>query len=191
MLTVRSGVLVGPRVRIRGLSRISVSGSRLRIGLGFYGFADSRMNTLVRVRGRLEAAGGVSIGIGNRWDIGPDAVVRLGEAVHFSPQSLVIATEGITIGAGSEISWNSQLMDSDFHDIGYGAEPQPQSAPIVLGERVLVGSGASILRGTTIADGCVVAAGSVVRGVFDKPACVIAGVPARVVRENVTWDENR
>jgi acetyltransferase-like isoleucine patch superfamily enzyme len=45
-----------------------------------------------------------------------------------------------------------------------------------------------VLKGVTIGDGAVVAAGSVV--VHDVPArALVAGNPARVVRQDVTWQE--
>ena len=51
---------------------------------------------------------------------------------------------------------------------------------------MLIGFGAVILKGVTIGDGAVIAAGAVVTQ--DVPSrCLAAGVPARVVREDITW----
>lgn len=53
---------------------------------------------------------------------------------------------------------------------------------IVVGQDVWIGTGAIILPGVTIHDGAVVAAGAVVTR--DVPAdCVVAGVPAKVIKE--------
>jgi acetyltransferase-like isoleucine patch superfamily enzyme len=57
----------------------------------------------------------------------------------------------------------------------------PVNAPVSIGVGSWVGTGAIILPGTTIGRNVVVAAGSVVRGcVPDR--CVVAGVPARIVK---------
>jgi acetyltransferase-like isoleucine patch superfamily enzyme len=59
-------------------------------------------------------------------------------------------------------------------------------APVVIGDRVWVGTRAVILKGVTIGDGAVVAAGAVVNK--DVPAhSVVAGGPARVVGSVDSW----
>jgi acetyltransferase-like isoleucine patch superfamily enzyme len=59
----------------------------------------------------------------------------------------------------------------------------PVNRPVSVGAGSWLGAGAIILPGTTIGRNVVVAAGSVVRGeVPDR--CVVAGIPAKVVREH-------
>ena len=45
---------------------------------------------------------------------------------------------------------------------------------------------ATILKGVTIGDGAIVAAGAVVTKDV-PPKCIVAGVPARIIRENIDW----
>lgn len=59
-------------------------------------------------------------------------------------------------------------------------------APISIGNHVWIGTNAIILKGVDIGDGAVVAAGAVVtRSV--PPRCIVAGNPAKIVKENVEW----
>ncbi len=56
-----------------------------------------------------------------------------------------------------------------------------------IGNHVWIGMNVLILKGVTINDGAIIAAGSVVTR--DVPAnCLAAGVPAYVIKENVTWE---
>ena len=58
----------------------------------------------------------------------------------------------------------------------------PAPAPISVGDGVWIGARVTLLPGTQIGEGCVIAAGAVVRGVCE-PGGLYAGVPARRVRE--------
>lgn len=101
--------------------------------------------------------------------------------------SLLQCASRITIGDDCAIASDALIQDTDFHPMldSEGREKQ-SSIPICIGNKVWVGAKAIILKGVTIGDGAVVAAGAVVTK--DVPAhCIVAGNPARVVRENVTW----
>lgn len=55
-----------------------------------------------------------------------------------------------------------------------------------IGNKVWIATNALVLPGVNVGDGAIVAAGAVVTK--DVPAkCMVAGVPARVVKENVEW----
>ena len=58
--------------------------------------------------------------------------------------------------------------------------------PVHIGDHVWIGARAVVLKGVTIGDGAIVAAGAVV---VDNvpPRALAAGVPARVVREEIEW----
>lgn len=61
-----------------------------------------------------------------------------------------------------------------------------RSEPVIIGDQVWIGTGATILAGTTIGDQAAVAAGSVVTS--DVPGgTVVGGNPAHVISEDVSW----
>ena len=91
----------------------------------------------------------------------------------------------ITVGYGVAISENVTIWDSDVHSID--GKEQLMTQPITIGNKVWIGTNVTILKGVTIGDGAIIAAGSVVSK--DVPAnCLAAGVPAKVVRENIAWN---
>jgi len=61
-----------------------------------------------------------------------------------------------------------------------------KSKPIKIGNHVWVGKGCAILKGVTIGDGAIVGAHSVVTKDI-PPRTLVAGVPAKIIKENVNW----
>ena len=59
---------------------------------------------------------------------------------------------------------------------------------LMIGPHVWIGSSVTVLKGAVIPDGCVIAAGSVVCSKFEMKNALIAGNPARVIRENISWE---
>ena len=189
-LTLRRTVLVGRRFRLVGRRRISIAdGARLRLGVNYYGFLTGREWSIIRVRGTLRLHGNVTVATGNRWDIGPDSTVSIGARTYFSPDGLLVSNSGITVGSDCAIGWRVQLLDDDFHrHLAEGESEERGTAPdIAIGDHVWIGSHTQIYKGVRIADGCVVAGGSVVTSSITEPRCMVAGVPARIIRRDVTW----
>lgn len=90
----------------------------------------------------------------------------------------------IMIGEGCTIARDVVIRDYDGHTIEL---PDYQiSKPITIGKHVWIGNRAMILKGVTIGDGAIIAAGSIVtKDVPEKT--VVAGIPAKIVKENVKW----
>lgn len=91
--------------------------------------------------------------------------------------------KSITIGNNCAISHDVTIVDSDFHTI-VGSEED--GLPVHIGDRVWIGTRCLILKGVTIGEGAIIAAGSVVTK--DIPAGVLAaGSPAKVIKTDVKW----
>lgn len=88
---------------------------------------------------------------------------------------------GISIGDMTFIGHDVVLATLD-HDLDPDRRVYMYPAPINIGKKVWIGSGAIITKGVTIGDNAVVAAGAVVTK--DVPAnTVVGGVPARVIKQ--------
>lgn len=124
-------------------------------------------------------------GVGVRITEG--AKLSIGDHTYINRSASIDCTQEITIGDYCAISDNVQILDSDFHPITYNGKTSTMSKPIHIGNHVWIGRSAIILKGVTIGDGAIVAAGSIVTR--DVPArCLVAGNPAKVIRENVDWE---
>jgi acetyltransferase-like isoleucine patch superfamily enzyme len=96
----------------------------------------------------------------------------------------IICGKKITIGKNCAIAPEVIIRDMDEHQILFSEHKI--SKEIIIGDHVWIGTRAIILKGVTIGDGAVIAAGAVVTK--DIPSkCVAAGVPAKVIQENVEW----
>lgn len=90
----------------------------------------------------------------------------------------------VSIGEGTVISENCVIRDDDGHMLVPSSQSKSQS--IMIGQKVWIGLNVTILKGVKIGDGAVVAAGAVVTSDV-PPMTLVAGVPARIKRENITW----
>jgi len=176
-------IVVHPNTHITGGRWLSVAG-KLTIGKPFRILMHPSDKTIVDLHGHLNTRGDVLIGKGCRIWVGDGAHCVL-EDSFISANGLAIIRHGLTIGAGSAISWDCRFLDDDWHTLDYpGKRAKPMQ--ITIGKRVWMGSNVSVLKGVTVGDGCVVASGSVLTGSY--PAnCMIGGNPAKVLKENIRW----
>lgn len=120
--------------------------------------------------------------------------VKIGRNVLFSPGTHLYAKEkqnsGITIGDNCYFAVNTIIRNGDGHTLFDTATGEILNEPkeIVLGNHIWVTSNCMILKGSHIADNCVVAAQSMVNRRFEEPGCLLAGTPAKIIRRNINWD---
>lgn len=132
--------------------------------------------------------------IGNETFIHPEAViigdVEIGDNCYIGATAVLRADTGkIKIGDGTNIQ-DGAIIHADPETvaligkdnlIGHGAMLH---GPMIMGDNVMVGISATILIGCEIGDGCLIAAGSVVKNNSKiAPKRMLAGVPAHEVRE--------
>ena len=111
-----------------------------------------------------------------------DAELLIGTGCGFSGTA-VAAAESVVIEQGVVCGANVTISDTDWHGLHAWDRRSPgASEPVRIERDAWIGMNATILKGVTIGEGAVVAAGSVVSR--SVPAGVIAaGNPAKVIRE--------
>ena len=112
--------------------------------------------------------------------------------------ALIMSEDRIEIGSHCLVSWNVGIADSDFHPLEPAQRlidaqalapffkerpprPKLRTAPVIIRDNVWIGMNATILKGVTIGENSVVAAGSVVTKSV-PPNTVVAGNPAVPVK---------
>jgi acetyltransferase-like isoleucine patch superfamily enzyme len=185
----KRAIWVGSDAVVDGAERITVSpGGALRVGLGPFGLTSEHDTSVIRVRegASLHCDGVVSLQRGVRIVV-DSGRLTIGHGTNVNGLGTkILCAEAITIGAGCTFSWDVQVLDNDFHAITVDGALQPSVAPVIIGDRVWVGTRALILKGVTVGDGAVIAAGAVVTKDV-PPGAVVAGVPAKVVGRADSW----
>ena len=111
---------------------------------------------------------------------GDGALLEIGESTFINAGVSISASRHVRIGDACEIGPGVLIMDNDFHRAG-DLTLRPPSRPVRIGNRVWIGARAIVLKGVTVGDDAIIAAGSVVTS--DVPAhSVVGGVPAHVIR---------
>ena len=124
------------------------------------------------------------------------AQITVGDRTFIGGKTLLGSAHSISIGDDVLISFEVLIMDHDGHSLEFSQRASdvadwargrkdwthvPRRA-IRVENRSWIGSRATILRGVTIGEGAVVGSGSVVTKDVE-PWCVVAGNPARPIRQ--------
>lgn len=125
---------------------------------------------------------------------GAESTVVLHGPVTATRCAVIDARNGGSIVAAPDQLWaaNVYVATDDMHrleDRATGERINPFGAHIRIGRHVWLGRDAVITGHCDVGDGVVVAQLSMVRGQKIADHAAVAGIPARVVRENVGWTE--
>ena len=118
-------------------------------------------------------------------DLGQEPVLRIGGGCVIGRGSHIVAHSSIDIGddvyTGPYVYITDQNHSYADPDVPVGRQ-WPVNSAVRIGAGCWLGTGVVVLPGSVLGRNVVVAAGSVVRGEF-ADHCVIAGVPARVIKD--------
>lgn len=108
--------------------------------------------------------------------------IEIGDYALICPAVRISASCEIRIGHSVMMANGTYITDSDWHGLYDRTQRIPEDTPVIIGDNVWLGDHCTVLKGVTIGDNSVVAAGAVVsRDV--PPNVVVAGNPARVVKQ--------
>jgi acetyltransferase-like isoleucine patch superfamily enzyme len=172
--------------------------ANVEFGEGFYCESAQIFRFLRSTKPRAIVIGKhVSCYAGCSFSVGENGSCVIGDFTLLNG-ALIMAEEKIDIGSHCLVSWNVGIADSDFHPLEPAQRlidaqalapyfkdrpprPKLKTGPVIIGDNVWIGMNATILKGVTIGENSVVAAGSVVTK--SVPAnTVVAGNPAVAVK---------
>jgi acetyltransferase-like isoleucine patch superfamily enzyme len=175
-------------VKKGGGAKVQIQSGRLLLGEADVPSKQRSLSTelILDDGAEMMCAGDLILYEGVKVRIMKNAKCSFGHHTYLNRSATIDCTLEIHVGDYCAISDNVQILDSDFHTIACDGKKTKMSKPVHIGNHVWIGRSAIILKGVTIGDGAIVGAGSIVtRDV--PPGCLVAGNPARVIKENVTW----
>lgn len=153
--------------RSKGIAELSIDGT-----ITFKGYALFGKDCLIAVEENSHLEIGHRSGMGNSGKL--------------------ICTEQITLGNNVRISFESQIMDSHFHQMvdTLTGEKSALSAPIQIGNNNFLGNRVSILPGTMTPDFCTVASNSVCNKDYRNLGenILIGGVTSKLLKAHISRD---
>ena len=185
-LLKKKNVMCSSDVCIKGMGNIQTNGNLLLIGMSYNGLMCKGDRTNVSIEGKLIINGAFSIGKGCRIDVAPNAIVSL-EGGYINALSKICIGHHLTIGKNCAISWDTLFLDRDFHYL-VKEEHAMKADGIEIGDNCWVGNNVSLTRGARVPNDTIIASNSLVNREFSETNTLIGGIPARVLRRNVSWE---
>lgn len=86
------------------------------------------------------------------------------------------------------IAHSVEISTTDFHSVlDHDGSVMNEDSSVVIGDHVWIGKRVTINKGVKIPNDSVIGASSVVTKVFSTPRVVIAGNPASVKKQDISW----
>lgn len=167
-----NSIIIGDYFNMANTS-ISVSGNNNRVIIGSKGYVTG-LQLIIEDDNNL-----INIG---------DEIFVMGDTRIYCVQE-----SKFTMEEGCMLSDHIEIRTTDNHsiiDLNSGLRINYEE-DIVLHKRVWVGTGVTILKGTEVAEGCIVGAASVLTKKYLTAHAIIAGNPGKVIRKNVDWKMSR
>ena len=122
--------------------------------------------------------------------ISDGGIIEIGHNTHFVGAIHIACTEGKMVKVGERCLFSSDIVirTGDSHSIldskGHRINP---AADIFIGDHVWIGQQVVLLKGADIGEESVIGANSLVTGKKFRNHSVLAGNPAKIIIENITW----
>ena len=155
------------------------------------------LNSLIKISGNnntivLKAKSYVSGA--ELWVENNNCELSIGERTFVGHHSHLACTEDgsrLIVGGNGMISSYVQIRTGDSHSIiDMEGNRINRAQSVFIGNHCWLGEGSKVLKGVTLEGNNIVSTGAIVTKSFGKNV-LLGGVPAKSLKDNVTWDEER
>lgn len=186
VVTYNTKTRISGKILLGGAAKIGM----IRVGFHQSSACNTNDQTLIIVgkNSILRFNGTAHMGNGTKLHVYDNASLILGDNFAISASSVIKTYKSIEFGRDIQFSWNCLVMDSDTHIIcNKDGQRINDDKPIVFGDRIWIGCNSTILKGSIVPSCCVIGANSVVSGHEYQNNTIIAGNPAKCIKEIGSW----
>ena len=138
--------------------------------------------------GSITFKGSASIGAGTSFCAhGGD--ITVGDKFSCNVNCFFYSMKSIEIGNRALMGWNINVRDNDGHPLFQDGKLINPHKSVKLGDRIWIASYVDVMKGVTLANGTVIGTRSLVTRSVEQENTLIAGIPAKMIKENVTWEQ--
>ena len=160
-----------------------------------------KFGSLPRIDSSTEISFQGKVKIGKRFNMRRFSTVRcrkngtliIGNYVSLGTNNTIVCLDEIKIGDNCEFGPNVAIFDHD-HDFKTRDGLQLNkynTSPISIGDNVWIGANSIILRGTTIGNNCVIAAGSIIKGNYPDNSIVVQKKDTQIIEYSFEDDNSK
>lgn len=138
---------------------------------------------------------GAHIFLGNNIAIAKGSVIRvisggqlkIGDDFKGNFSTQIMCRKEMVFGRDCLIGWNCTFTDGDGHSLLCNGHRTNPDEAVYIGNHVWFGAHSTVLKGTAIRDGSVIAFGSLCNKKYDEKNILLAGNPAKIMKNGISW----
>lgn len=186
---IKFPIVIRGKFSIRCLGKIRIESDKINKGMIKFGYFNNKSFRPTRIinQGTIIFRGYCTIWEGVLLELGPHSVLDMGNETLLGENVNIMIRKGCKIGDYSRVTFDSQIMDSDFHYMLniVNNEIQDCTRPIIIGKYNWVGNRTTIKKGTITPDFATIAAPNTLLskdyrgGGVNYP--ILGGCPAKVI----------
>lgn len=152
-------------------------------------FIQQYSSICVEKGGIIDFEGYCHLGEGCRLIVKKNGKITFGMQFWSTGPIFIISHTSVTFEYHSILSWGITIMDSDLHNItsNHIIKNSPQS--ITIKSNAWIGFNSTLLKGSIIGVGSIVACNSVItRNTSSEDHVILAGNPAKLIDKDICWE---
>lgn len=193
LIAIKLPIVVSRQTRLRSIKGSiklgKIKTGVIRFGLYNVGLFDNKKSRSIWDVGpgsNINFKGTASFGSGSKLCVMGGELI-FGDHFGMTAESTIVCEKNIKFGNEVLISWDTLIMDTDFHKVYKNDKLKNPSRNINIGDNVWIGCRSTILKGSDVPDNSVIAAGTVVTKKLINKAAIYACNPAKLIGQDITW----